>query len=78
MQHALFDHTHPRAGVQPAPRRHTTGRGRILLAGAGVKHYTVYYSALARADGFAFGMLLAVLVVVIGIGDRRARGSRAR
>lgn len=33
---------------------------------AGAKHYTVYYSALARADGFAFGMLLAVIYVVIG------------
>jgi peptidoglycan/LPS O-acetylase OafA/YrhL/peroxiredoxin len=32
----------------------------------GPKHYTVYYSALARADGFAFGMLLAVGLVVIG------------
>ena len=28
--------------------------------------YTVFYSALARADGFAFGMLLAVIFVVIG------------
>ncbi len=33
---------------------------------AGPKFYTVYYSALARADGFAFGMLLAVTYVVIG------------
>jgi peptidoglycan/LPS O-acetylase OafA/YrhL/peroxiredoxin len=32
----------------------------------GVKHYTIYYSALARADAFAFGMLLAVVVVVLG------------
>jgi peptidoglycan/LPS O-acetylase OafA/YrhL/peroxiredoxin len=32
----------------------------------GPKHYTVYYSALARADGFAFGMLLAVIFVAIG------------
>jgi peptidoglycan/LPS O-acetylase OafA/YrhL/peroxiredoxin len=32
----------------------------------GAKHYTVYYSALARADGFAFGMLLAVIFVAIG------------
>ena len=29
-------------------------------------HYTVYYSALARADGFAYGMLFAVLIPVIG------------
>jgi peptidoglycan/LPS O-acetylase OafA/YrhL/peroxiredoxin len=28
--------------------------------------YTVYYSALARADGFAFGMLLSVIFVVLG------------
>jgi peptidoglycan/LPS O-acetylase OafA/YrhL/peroxiredoxin len=33
---------------------------------AGPKFYTVYYSALARGDGFAFGMLLAVAYVVIG------------
>jgi peptidoglycan/LPS O-acetylase OafA/YrhL len=32
----------------------------------GIKHYTVYYSALARGDGFAFGMLLAVGFVAIG------------
>jgi peptidoglycan/LPS O-acetylase OafA/YrhL/peroxiredoxin len=35
-------------------------------------HYTVYYSALARADGFAYGMLLAVLIPVIG--NWRPRG----
>ena len=29
-------------------------------------HYTVYYSALSRADGFAYGMLFAVLLPVIG------------
>jgi peptidoglycan/LPS O-acetylase OafA/YrhL/peroxiredoxin len=28
------------------------------------KHYTIYYSALSRADQYAFGMLLAVFVVV--------------
>jgi peptidoglycan/LPS O-acetylase OafA/YrhL/peroxiredoxin len=33
---------------------------------AGPKHYTIYYSALARADAFVFGMLLSVIVVVIG------------
>lgn len=40
--------------------------GYALDNAAGPKHYTVYYSALARADGFAFGMLLAVVVVVVG------------
>ncbi|MFP5364569.1 MAG: acyltransferase family protein [Thermoleophilia bacterium] len=38
----------------------------------GPKHYTVYYSALARGDGFAFGMLLAVGYVMLG--ERRPRG----
>lgn len=40
--------------------------GLALDNALGPKHYTVYYSALARADGFAFGMLLAVAVVVWG------------
>lgn len=34
--------------------------------------YTVFYSALARGDGFAFGMLLAVIFVAVR--DRRPSG----
>lgn len=33
---------------------------------AGPKHYPIYYGALARGDGFGFGMLLAILYIVIG------------
>lgn len=35
-------------------------------------HFTVYYSALSRADGFAYGMLFAVVIAVIG--NWRPRG----